>query len=374
MKQQSCGNVFIVNDGETYGAGIASEVERTARHEDVAVLANFAFDVAATRFRALAARVKRASSDCFFFGGITMNRALEVTRDVAAAVPGIKMFYPDGCAEAFFTERIPEGLQRRVFITNPTLDQDAYPPSAQDFFDTFSTLYGKDPEPYAMYGYEAMNVVLDSIERAGSEVTATSEGRQAVVDAFFDTKDRQSVLGTYDIDAFGDTTLSDYGAYAVARGKLVFKDVLHAVVAPPTDTPQIDESVTRALTSPLEGTWRGGKVTLANLTSELTEEDARFVLNENGASEYMVTSLRLSGDRWQVSVSADGGPDLPAQAGLFSIKGNLIHMAEPAGAKYVYRYSLDGDTLRIHLVDSDAPPGDDIFQYAHYGQPFVKVE
>ena len=44
-----------------------------------------------------------------------------------------------------------------------------------------------------------MAVVLDSIERAGDQ----GDGRDSVVDAFFDTRDRDSILGTYSIDEVG---------------------------------------------------------------------------------------------------------------------------------------------------------------------------
>jgi branched-chain amino acid transport system substrate-binding protein len=36
------------------------------------------------------------------------------------------------------------------------------------------------------------------------------------------------VLGTYDIDKNGDTSLSDYGLYKVANGKLAFDRVIKA--------------------------------------------------------------------------------------------------------------------------------------------------
>ena len=55
-----------------------------------------------------------------------------------------------------------------------------------------------------------MSVVLSSIRHAEGAGT-DAKGRRAVVDAFFGQKGRRSVLGTYDIDRYGDTTLPDYG-------------------------------------------------------------------------------------------------------------------------------------------------------------------
>ena len=62
-------------------------------------------------------------------------------------------------------------------------------------------------------------MVLDAIEKGGDD-------RKAVVQAFFDTKKTDSVLGPYEIDDDGDTTLTLYGAYTAKAGKLVFKQAL----------------------------------------------------------------------------------------------------------------------------------------------------
>jgi branched-chain amino acid transport system substrate-binding protein len=88
------------------------------------------------------------------------------------------------------------------------------PPSGRRFAAAFARRYGRATGPYAGYGYEAMAVVLDSIRRAGDSGTE----RQAVVDAFFATRGRRSVLGTYSIDAVGDTTLDRLAGYRLAPG------------------------------------------------------------------------------------------------------------------------------------------------------------
>jgi branched-chain amino acid transport system substrate-binding protein len=159
-----------------------------------------------------------------FFGGITDNKAVQVWKDVGAANPTIKLFGPDGVAESAFTTKVPANLQTRTFITNPTLDPKLYPPAAQDFFKKYKSQFGKAPEPYAIYGYEAMQDALLAIQNAGDK----GNDRQAVIDQFFQIKDRDSVLGKYSIDENGDTTLSDYGGDKVKGGQLVFDKVIKA--------------------------------------------------------------------------------------------------------------------------------------------------
>jgi len=147
-----------------------------------------------------------------------------VFKDVAASNPDIKMFGPDGVAESAFSEKLGANVEKNVYITNPTLDPKEYPPAAQDFFKEFKAKYGKDPEPYAIYGYEAMSIALEAIKNAGDK----GNDRQAVVDELFKIKGRESVLGTYDIDENGDTTLSDYGGNRIEGGKLTFDKVIKA--------------------------------------------------------------------------------------------------------------------------------------------------
>jgi branched-chain amino acid transport system substrate-binding protein len=224
QKDQGCKKVYILNDKEVYGKGIAVQVESIGKAQGLAIAANEGFDTKAANFRTVASKIKDSGADCMFFGGILQNKGAQVFKDVHAANPNMKLFGPDGVADSAFTTKLGSDVEKMTYITNPTLDPKLYPPAAQDFFAKFKEKYGKDPEPYAIYGYEAMKVALLAIQNAGDK----GNDRQAVIDAFFKIKDRDSVLGKYSIDENGDTTLSDYGSDRVEGGKLVFDKVIKA--------------------------------------------------------------------------------------------------------------------------------------------------
>jgi branched-chain amino acid transport system substrate-binding protein len=224
QKDEGCKKTYILNDKEVYGKGIADQVANIGKQQGLAIAGNDGIDTKAANFRTLASKIKSSGADCMFFGGITQNKGVQVFKDVNAANPNMKLFGPDGVAESAFSSKIPVATQKMTYITNPTLDPKLYPPAAQDFFKTYKEKYGADPEPYAIYGYEAMKVALLAIQNAGDK----GNDRQAVIDAFFKIKDRDSVLGKYSIDENGDTTLSDYGADRVEGGKLVFDKVIKA--------------------------------------------------------------------------------------------------------------------------------------------------
>jgi branched-chain amino acid transport system substrate-binding protein len=220
MQQEEVTKLYILNDKEVYGSGIARTVESGAKAAGIDVVANDGIDTKAANQRALASKIARSGANGFFFGGNTYGGAIQLWKDLYAANPQIKLFGPDGVAEESFYSQVGDP-GRNTFITVSTLPSKYYPPAAQTFFKDYETAYGAPPETYGIYGYEAMSVVLDAMGRARD-----CADRKQVLAAFFATKDRDSVLGTYSIDPDGDTTLTQYGGYRVQGTKLVFDHVI----------------------------------------------------------------------------------------------------------------------------------------------------
>jgi branched-chain amino acid transport system substrate-binding protein len=227
QQDEGCQKTYVLNDKEVYGKGLSDQVQKAAERAGLEIAANEGIDTKAANFRSLATKIKDSGANCMFFGGITQNKGVQLFKDVNAVNPDMKLFGPDGVAESPFSSKLGAKVEKMTYITNPTLDPKLYPPSAQDFFRTFEQKYGKKPEPYAIYGYEAMKATLLAIQNAGDK----GNDRQAVIDSYFNIKDRESVLGTYSVDENGDTTLSDYGANRVENGELVFDKVIKAEVS-----------------------------------------------------------------------------------------------------------------------------------------------
>jgi branched-chain amino acid transport system substrate-binding protein len=227
MKEDGCTKVQLTNDKEVYGAGLASNIESAAEAQGLDIIANDAIDKNAPNYRSLAQKAKGAGADCFIYSGITANNAVQLYKDFSAALPDAKLYGPDGVAESGFADPkeggIPGDVAGKVKVTVATLSPDEYPPEGQEFFTQFSEKYGEEnPDPYAIYGYEAMRLALDAIERSGTG------NKEDVVKALFETQDRSSVLGTYSIDENGDTTLTDYGVYTIDGGELTFDSTIKA--------------------------------------------------------------------------------------------------------------------------------------------------
>ncbi len=224
QQSQGCTKTYVLDDGEVDGTDTATSFVLAAKRSGLHVAGSQPFDPKASDYKSLAAAVASAGADCVLISAITESNAVAVTNQIAQALPHAKLFGSAGVAESTFTDSAQGGIQPaldpRMMITVATLDPAAYPPAAQAFYAAYARAYGA-PQPYAIYGYEAMSLLLNAIARA-TDGGRKPVSREKVVKALFSTRDRRSVLGTYSIERDGNTSLSTYGVYRVVGGRLAF--------------------------------------------------------------------------------------------------------------------------------------------------------
>jgi branched-chain amino acid transport system substrate-binding protein len=224
--QQSlgCTKSYVLDDGSVYGADLASIFSHDAQRAGLALAGIQDYDPTAAMYASLAAAVAATGADCVFLAAIAESHAAAVTTAVATALPQARIFASDGVADGAYLDAarggIPLRLDRRIYLTMAPLARSAYPPASHAFFDAYRERYGS-VEPYAIFGYAAMTLMLRAIDRATDHGRRVAD-RAKVLAAIFATRNRHSVLGTYSINRSGNTTLRAYGAYRVVRGQLVF--------------------------------------------------------------------------------------------------------------------------------------------------------
>jgi branched-chain amino acid transport system substrate-binding protein len=220
LRQRGVGAVYVVDDGTVDGRTIAGELVADAQRAGIALAGAESVDPASADVGALAARVAASGAGAMFFGGFTQRLALPLWQAVNAAAPAMLLLADDGVGDAVFAAALEPSAAAVTSVTAVPLAPSAYPPAGRRFFAAFRARYHRRPQPYAIYGYEAARLVLHLIDVAGPD-------RARIVAALFATRNRRSVLGTYSIDRYGDTTLADYGVYRIRAGRLTFAGVAH---------------------------------------------------------------------------------------------------------------------------------------------------
>jgi len=209
MKDQGAKSVFILNDKEAYGLGVATDTKNSATKLGLKVAGFTAWDPKASSYEAVATKIKQSGADWIYLGGLICENGAKLVSDLKAGVPNAKLMAPDGFSD--FTANGPAATG--MFITVADVPPEKLTGKGADFIKAFGDQIGKKPNPYSAYAAQSMQVVLDAIEKSDGT-------RSSVTDNLLKTDVTDGILGTFSINENGDTTRNPVTVYQqVGSGK-----------------------------------------------------------------------------------------------------------------------------------------------------------
>ena len=224
MQEEGFESVFILDDKETYGKGLADQFQRAAEDSGIEVVGREGIDGSAPNYRSLMNKIAQAQPDAIYFGGIIENNAAQLIKDkVGAGMSNDEVAFigPDGI---FVDELLSQAgdSAEGIYVTFGGLPQSELTGEGQEFVKDFEAKYDEPIQPYTAYAYEAANVMLDAIEKASEEAGGEVPDRQAVIEQIFATEDYDGVLARgskWSFDEDGDTTLTKLSVQRVEGGE-----------------------------------------------------------------------------------------------------------------------------------------------------------
>lgn len=210
--------VYVLDDAEVYGRGIATLFAERCREIGIAVLGHESIDAKAQEFKSLMSSINALRPDLVYFGGTTQTKAGQLAKDMMAVGLACKLMVPDACLEeAFLRSAGAENLNDRCYITFGGLPPEHLTGAGRRFVESYRARYGGLPEAYAIYGYEAGKVAVAAIERAGKK------DRLAILEACLSIRDfDRGALGVWSFDENGDSTLRSLSGSIVRGGRFQF--------------------------------------------------------------------------------------------------------------------------------------------------------
>ena len=227
MEEEGVESVYILDDKETYGQGLADQTEKSAKELGIQVIGREGIDTTAANFRSVMNKIAEADPDAIYFGGIIENNAAQLVKDkVGAGMSNDDILFigPDGIFVDTFLSQGGEAAEG-TYITFGGLPESELSSKGQQFVQEYESRYDDEVQPYTAYAYEAANVMLDAIERASKEGEVT---REAVLKEVFATEDYNGVLGTWSFDQDGDTTLTELSVQRVENGEFEYQRTIDA--------------------------------------------------------------------------------------------------------------------------------------------------
>ena len=213
--------VYILDDTETYGKGIADNFERRFKELGGTVLGHDGVPKGTTDFSSIMTKVAASGPDLVYYGGTSSNNIPLARKAMKSSGLDVPLMGGDGIQDAEYLNVAGEdavGSYSTVAAVNvETLDE------AKQFIEDYEAAgFQEALGAYSGPGYEVANIAIDAISRA------SEPSRDAVCEALRNTKDFKGVLGTTSFDENGDTTnkvISFYRADTNDAGELAWEFV-----------------------------------------------------------------------------------------------------------------------------------------------------
>jgi len=224
-KEMGIKKVYVLDDTEVYGKGVATIFKQTAAKLGLEVLGSESIDPKQSEFSSLMAKIKALKPDLIYLGATSQTKGGQIAKDMVSsglAGDGCKLMVPDGCFENAFIQAAGNETFKKLdcFVTFGGLPPSEMKGKGKDFVEAYKGKYGVMPEGYAVYGYEAAKVALAAIGKAGKK------DREAIRAAALSIKDFDGATGKWSYDENGDTTLKVMSGNKVVDGDFKLVKVL----------------------------------------------------------------------------------------------------------------------------------------------------
>jgi branched-chain amino acid transport system substrate-binding protein len=215
--------LFILNDKEAYGAGVATNVKNAAKKLGITVVKDVAYDPKATSYAALALQMKSSGAQAVFIGGLICENGGKLIKDIRANAPKLAILAPDGFTPiSADVQQAGSKNAEGMYVSVAGLPNDQLPAGGQKFVKDFSAANGGTaPDPYSVYAAQAADVMLAAI-------SASDGTRAGVASSLFKVNIKGGILGDVSFNPNGDVTSNPVTIYQVVHGK----SSVHKVIVP----------------------------------------------------------------------------------------------------------------------------------------------
>jgi branched-chain amino acid transport system substrate-binding protein len=219
--------VYVIDDAEVYGIGIANSFSKEWQTDGGTVLGRSSEPSTTTSYVSLLTQIATKHPNAIYFGGLNSTGG-DLIRQQMLQVPGLTttpLAGGDGVVTSDFASAIATGKGGPAYGTVATVDVAKVAGSkASTFIQQYDAAYGASNfGAYSAAAYDCANIVIQAIKAAlasthtpqnASDTAGAKAFRQAVISAIQNIQ-FDGVLGHQAFDANGDTTNRTITIYKV---------------------------------------------------------------------------------------------------------------------------------------------------------------
>ena len=213
--------VYILNDKEAYGLGVASNFRHAAQKLRITVAGFEALDPKASSYEALASKIKGSGATGVFIGSLVCENGGKLIKDLRTTLgPNVKLILPDGFTPISAVVEGAGAAAENAYVSVAGLPNSKLTGQGKAFLVAFTKANKKVPDPYSVYAAQATVAMLSAIARSNGT-------RADVTRKIFSTNLKGSITGNLRFNLQGDVTGGPVAIYRIKGGKTTDYTVIY---------------------------------------------------------------------------------------------------------------------------------------------------
>ena len=210
MKRLGARRLAVVHDGTSFPVTLAESTSAAARRTGgLTVTGEFALSQGAPNYTRIAGSVLAGKADTVYYTGYYAE-ASQLIKDLRGKGFTGRIIVGDGATDGPLLANLTPAQSRDVYGTALIFPE--FLPELADWSQRYRTAFGVPPGPSTVEAYDAVNVALDAIKRAGG--TDREEVRKAIA-----TTDLQAMSGPLSFHPDGTRTMPKFLLLQARGGK-----------------------------------------------------------------------------------------------------------------------------------------------------------
>lgn len=217
--------VFILDDQELYGKGVADVFELEAKKIGLQVAGHEGIDWKQPDQKPVLTKIRATGADLVYMGGVIETGVQIVVRqmkDLGLVMPKVRFMGADG----FFQDELFKGATCEAVeavgfrMTFASLPYEQLKGAGAKAYKMYKDKFKIEPTSYALYAYDAARIAIEAVKRAGAK------DRDAIRKAALGVKNFEGINGNFSFDDNGDSDSKIMSGYAAESCKFKFLQVL----------------------------------------------------------------------------------------------------------------------------------------------------
>src|SRR5437660_9980561 len=147
--------LFILNDKEAYGLGVATNFKNAAKKLGLTISGFTAWDGKASSYEALAVKIKSSGATGVFVGGLVCENGGKLIKDIVNGAKGVQLILPDGFTPISAVVQQGGAAAEGATVSVAGLPNTALKGAGAAFVKNFAKADKRPPDPYSVYAAQA---------------------------------------------------------------------------------------------------------------------------------------------------------------------------------------------------------------------------